>query len=206
MAEMGFTPQRGDSQGRGAGRGGRGALCPLLGTVLRAPTRGRGVGTEAVRPHAAVPGSSMGGAGHSPMRFPCAPPPNTESGRKRVLPSLGAGGAPGRGPSQRCHPLPRPQSPRGLARRARKTDLFNKAGKSRPRKEAPRSAQRQPGRRRNSVERIPRGMDSFCDSKRDMADLLPLPRAPFSEHERLLQALVPRRPCPRRHRGVPSSR
>lgn len=93
MAEMGFTPQRGDSQGRGAGRGGRGALCPLLGTVLRAPTRGRGVGTEAVRPHAAVPGSSVGG----PVIAPCVSPahhPQTRSPGESVCSRVWGPGEP----------------------------------------------------------------------------------------------------------------
>lgn len=93
MAEMGFTPQRGDSQGRGAGRGGRGALCPLLGTVLRAPTRGRGVGTEAVRPHAAVPGSSVGG----PVTAPCVSPahhPQTRSPGESVCSRVWGPGEP----------------------------------------------------------------------------------------------------------------
>lgn len=93
MAEMGFTPKRGDSQGRGAGRGGRGALCPLLGTVLRAPTRGRGVGTEAVRPHAAVPGSSVGG----PVIAPCVSPahhPQTRSPGESVCSRVWGPGEP----------------------------------------------------------------------------------------------------------------
>lgn len=104
---MGFTPQRGDSQGRGAGRGGRGALCPLLGTVLRAPTRGRGVGTEAVRPHAAVPGSSVGG----PVIAPCVSlrtTPKHGVRAKACAPESGGRGSPGPWPESALSPSSSP--------------------------------------------------------------------------------------------------